>query len=96
MRKYAKIFIGLVLLMAFTGVSYADKWNKLIFNDDIAQGISELNQYCLLHDIKAEDVLWANGLVQEELKAGDFVFLPVNQMICFQFGRIKELGSLLR
>ncbi|MBQ6434376.1 MAG: M23 family metallopeptidase [Synergistaceae bacterium] len=80
MRKYAKIFIGLVLLMAFTGVSYADKWNKLIFNDDIAQGISELNQYCLLHDIKAEDVLWANGLVQEELKAGDFVFLPVNQI----------------
>ena len=66
--------------MVLSSAGYADKWNKLTFSEDIALGIAELNKYCLLHDVKVEDVLWANGVVQEELKAGDFVYLPANQI----------------
>ncbi len=76
-----RIFIlTMVLTMALTGVSYADKWNKLTFTEDVALGLADLEQYCVLHDVKAEDVLWANGVDKETLKAGDFIYLPANQV----------------
>ena len=70
----------MIFTMVFTGVSSADKWNKLTFAEDVSLGLAELEQYCLLHDVKAKDVLWANGVEKENLKAGDFIYLPANQI----------------
>ena len=80
MKNCKRVLAGIILVMILTSASYADKWNKLNFGDDIALGIAELNKYCLLHDLKAEDVFWANGVTQDEIKAGDFIYLPANHV----------------
>lgn len=80
MNRRILILMTMIFTMVFTGVSHADKWNKLTFTEDVSLGLAELERYCLLHDVKAKDVLWANGVEKENLKAGDFIYLPANQI----------------
>ncbi len=79
MNTYRKIITGIVLTLMIAGEAFAAKWQTLTLSDDIAKGIEELNQYCIMHDMKPEDVLWANKTNSEELKAGQVIYLPQNQ-----------------
>ena len=80
MNTYRKMItlIILILMLMTAGESYAAKWQTMTFGDDIAKTLEELNQYCVVHDMKTEDVLWANKTSQSELKAGQVIYLPAN------------------
>ncbi len=56
MNRRILILMTMIFTMVFTGVSHADKWNKLTFTEDVSLGLAELERYCLLHDVKAKDV----------------------------------------
>ncbi len=74
-----KIFTCSILIFLLASPLHAEKWKTIIFNEDISQGLDELDKYCLLHDIKSEDVMWFNNLKPENLKAGQKIYLPKNQ-----------------
>ena len=78
LNTYRKIITGIILTLMIAGESYAAKWQTMTFSDDTSKGLEELNNYCALHDFKIEDVLWANKTSQEELKAGQVIYLPAN------------------
>lgn len=51
----------------------------MTFEEDISSGLDKLEYYCALHDLKTEDVLWANHKEKDALTAGDAIFLPEDQ-----------------
>ena len=74
-----KILTSLTLALTITSTSYAAKWQTLVFSDDISQGFTELEQYCSLHDVTVEDVLWANKVASSrDIRAGASIYLPAN------------------
>ncbi len=75
-----KKFSAVMLIVAMTaGTAFAEKWQELIFTEDINMGLAELSQYCMLHDITVADVLWANSIESGDIKPGQSVYLPANQ-----------------
>ena len=78
LNTYRKMITVIILTLMITGESYAAKWKTMTFGDDIAKTLEELNQYCIMHDMKPEDVLWANKTSESELKAGQVIYLPAN------------------
>ena len=78
LNTYRKMITLIILTLMIAGESYAAKWKTLTFGDDIAKTLEELNQYCMMHDMKPEDVLWANKTSESELKAGQVIYLPAN------------------
>lgn len=78
LNTYRKIITLIILTLMMTGESYAAKWKTLTLGEDISKTLEELNQYCIMHDMKTEDVLWANKTSESELKAGQVIYLPAN------------------
>ena len=80
--KPRKFFTGMIL--GFTLASSAwgagnAKWEKLVLTENISAGLEELNNYCSLHGVTIDDVLWANKLPsKEELTPGTEIYLPKN------------------
>jgi hypothetical protein len=75
-----KIITVIILILMLAGESYAAKWQTMTFGEDVSKTLEELNQYCAVHDMKIEDVLWANKTSQSELKAGQVIYLPANHV----------------
>lgn len=73
-----KIITVIMVTLMLAGESYAAKWQTMTFGEDVSKTLEELNQYCAVHDMKIEDVLWANKTSQSELKAGQVIYLPAN------------------
>ena len=69
----------LALLLAASAVSSAEKWQTMSFTADTEKGFSDLSQYCLAHELAVNDVLWANHIEEESIKAGSKIYLPVNK-----------------
>lgn len=80
MNIYRKIITVIILTLMIAGESYAAKWKILTCGDDISKTLEELNQYCIMHDMKPEDVLWANKTTQEDLQTGQTIYLPANHV----------------
>ena len=78
LNTYRKMITLIILTLMIAGESYAAKWKTLTSGEDIAKTLEELNQYCVMHDMKPEDVLWANKTSESELKAGQVIYLPAN------------------
>lgn len=89
MRIYRKIFVAITFMIILVSTAYADKWKIMKFTEDISLGMAELEQYCALHDVKIDDVLWANGISQEDIKAGLEIYLPANQIDMFSIWQNK-------
>ena len=68
----------IIVTLMLAGESYAAKWQTMTLGEDISKTFEELNQYCVVHDMKVEDVLWANKTSQSELKSGQVIYLPAN------------------
>lgn len=75
-----KIITVIIVILMLAGESYAAKWQTMTFGEDVSKTLEELNQYCAVHDMKIEDVLWANKTTQSELKAGQVIYLPANHV----------------
>ena len=78
LNTYRKMITVIILTLMLAGESYAAKWKTLTFGEDISKTLEELNHYCAVHDMKIEDVLWANKTSESELKAGQVIYLPAN------------------
>ncbi len=79
-RLIKKFITGFILTLTLTTSSYAAKWEKLVFDEDINMGLAELDRYCMLHDISVADVLWANSITSSsDIQAGTSIYLPANQ-----------------
>ena len=61
---HKKFFTALLFIFIMTSCSWAakDKWETFKFDDDISGNFIQLQHYCAIHDIKLEDVLWANKI----------------------------------
>ena len=58
----------------------AAKWQTFKFDEDITGSLAKLQQYCITHDVKLDDVLWANKINSvADITAGAEIFLPANQ-----------------
>ena len=68
-----------MLALSASALAANAKWETMSFTDDISAGIEALNKYCLTHDVKLEDVLWANQTEESALKSGMTILLPKNQ-----------------
>lgn len=73
-----KIITVIIVTLMLSGESFAAQWQTMTFGEDVSKTLEELNQYCAVHDMKIEDVLWANKTTQSELKAGQVIYLPAN------------------
>ncbi len=80
MKTYRKIITVIILTLMIAGEAFAAKWQTMTISDDVSKALEDLNQYCLMHDIKPEDVLWANKTSAEALKAGQVIYLPANHV----------------
>lgn len=76
-----KFLTGLLFTIIFaTGVSADNKWETLVFTEDLNMGFVELERYCALHDISVSDVLWANSVASSsDIQAGTSIYLPNSQ-----------------
>ncbi len=79
-KNFSRILLTFVFTFTFAFTAYADKWVIMTFNDDIVNGLQELEKYCVTHDVKVEDVMWANNTSIENLKPGTKIYLPKNQI----------------
>ena len=68
------------MALFFAQAADAAKWQTLVFSEDVNLGLLELDRYCMLHDVSAADVLWANSINSSaDIKAGTSIYLPANQ-----------------
>ncbi|MBQ9566118.1 MAG: peptidoglycan DD-metalloendopeptidase family protein, partial [Synergistaceae bacterium] len=75
-----KIMMITGILVTLTGAAWADKWQIMTFTDNIEGDLETLSQYCLLHDVTSEDVLWANNTTVKDLVPGKQIYLPASQV----------------
>ena len=68
-----------MLAVSASALAANAKWETMSFTDDVSAGMDALNKYCLTHDVKLEDVLWANQTDEAGLKPGTTIWLPKNQ-----------------
>ena len=80
MYRLKKVFTGILFLAVLTGTAGAVnvKWKELFFTEDVNLGLAELTQYCMLHNVTVSDVLWANSISSDDIKAGSSIYLPEN------------------
>ena len=81
-RIHKKFFIPLLFMLVFiTSQAWAAaKWQTFKFDEDITGSLAKLQQYCITHDVKLDDVLWANKINSvADITAGAEIFLPANQ-----------------
>ena len=75
-----KLFAGLImLLLAASVVNAAEKWQSISFTEDLAKGFEELAAHCSAHGVTVNDVLQANHIESEDIKAGAKIYLPNNK-----------------
>ena len=75
-----KITTLLLLLLLFAATANAaQKWDVMKFTDNLSEELETLHSYCITHDVKLEDVLWANQIESQDIKSGLTIFLPANQ-----------------
>ena len=74
-----KFLTGAIILFTLASGAYADNWKILNFGDELNTSLAELKQYCLLHDMTVDDVLWANRMESKDIKSGNFVYLPTKK-----------------
>ena len=74
-----KFLTGAIILFTLASGAYADNWKILNFGEELNTSLAELKQYCLLHDMTVDDVLWANRMESKDIKSGNFVYLPTKK-----------------
>ncbi len=78
-KNFLHIVLVITLIFTFTTHANAEKWRTMTFAGDLQSGIRELEKYCLVHDFKVEDIMWANKTSLENLTLSSVIFLPANQ-----------------
>ena len=68
----------LILLALAASANAAGKWETMTFTDNVSSDIAALKSYCFTHDVKLEDVLWANKMDMNGITSGRTIFLPAN------------------
>ena len=69
--------MGALILFSLTSAACAaENWEVINFDENLNSEILELEEYCLLHNMTIEDVLWANRMEKDDIKPGNFVYLP--------------------
>lgn len=91
-KKISRVLLGFVLVFTITVSAYADRWRKMTFDNVIAD-LKELEKYCLLHDIKLEDVMWANKISVDDIKSGTTIYIPQNQIDLISIWQHIEAGN---
>ena len=77
---HKKFLMTLLFTLMMISCSWAAKWETFKFDDDISGKFIQLQHYCAIHDIKLEDVLWANKINSSaDITSGTEIFLPANQ-----------------
>ena len=75
-----KITMAVIFMLAVSFSAHAAaKWEIMTFTEDTAQGLSDLTQYCLAHEVAVNDVFWANHTDSENIQAGMTIYLPARQ-----------------
>ena len=79
--KYIKLMLLAVLIaLSFAVQAQAGKWASMTLSDNLQEDIKELEDYCFTHDLKLDDVLWANKLSEADLTPGREILLPKSQV----------------
>lgn len=73
------LILSFIFLLAIHSIGNAANWQTMTFDEELSKGLAKLDIYCLTHDVKTDDVLWANHTTRNKLKAGDTIYLPGNQ-----------------
>ncbi len=78
-KYFLRTVLVITLIFTFTTHANAEKWRTMSFAGDVQSGLRELEKYCLVHDFKVEDIMWANKISIESLTLSSVIFLPENQ-----------------
>ena len=73
-----KFLTAILTVVMMTGCADAAKWKEFTFTEDVSLGLAELAQYCNVHDVKMNDIFWANSVTSADITAGKVLYLPAN------------------
>ena len=74
------LMLSMLIAVCWAVMAEAAKWESMTLSENLQDDIKKLEDYCLLHDVKLNDVLWANNLSEETLQPGQKILLPKSQI----------------
>ncbi|MBQ8693491.1 MAG: hypothetical protein IJ520_10145, partial [Synergistaceae bacterium] len=74
------LMLSMLIAACWAVTAEAAKWESMTLSENLQDDIKKLEDYCLLHDVKLNDVLWANNLSEETLQPGQKILLPKSQI----------------